>query len=251
MPRRSAPIADAAASASSHAAGDGSIGTRVAPSATFVRHSPRLRNALDRSDHLAARNDDAHVVTEQRHELLRDRAGRREPRARAQHAERPLVRALVCAEEDVTAPASVPRLDDEGKAQRRPAVAVEKSLRPRMRKSGRGERRRRGELVVGARSAGGGFSTVSPRLFEQLEMREPRLDSVERRTYVEAAECGVARLELQRLLGRAQKTSDAPRRRGREAEVRLRRAVRDYGDSHAVTVRPRRPLRGVGAVNEW
>ena len=39
-PVRSAPIAAAAAIASSHAAGDGSVGTRVAPSATFVRHSP-------------------------------------------------------------------------------------------------------------------------------------------------------------------------------------------------------------------
>ena len=81
-------------------------------------------------------------------------------------------------------------------------------------------------------------------MFEQLEMREPRLDSIKRWTYVEAAECGVARLELQRLLRRVQKGSDAQRRRGREPEVRLRRAVRDYGDFHPVNVRPRHPLAG-------
>jgi hypothetical protein len=116
---------------------------------------------------------------------------------------------------------------------------------------GGGERGRRGELVVRALESSRRVQHCEPEPFEQVEVREPRLDPVDRRTHVEAAERGVARLELHRLLGRAQEASNALRRGGRQAEVRLRRAMRDYGDSHAVNVRPRRPSRGVGAVNEW
>jgi hypothetical protein len=120
-----------------------------------------------------------------------------------------------------------------------------------MREPGRCERGRRGELVVRTLERDRRVQHAEPESVEQVEVGEPRLDSVDRRTHIETAERGIARLELDRLLGRAQEASNALRRRGREAEVRLRCAMRDDRDPHAVNVRPRHPTRGVGAVNEW
>ena len=75
-------------------------------------------------------------------------------------------------------------------------------------------------------------------------MRHPGLDPVERRPHVQTAERGVARLELHCFLGRAHEGSNALRRCGREAEVRLRRAVRDDRDPHALNAAAPTPAWG-------
>ena len=60
----------------------GSTGSRRAPSATFVRHSPGAATRLTAPTTRPRGDDDAQVVAARRDELLRDAAGRGEPRAR-------------------------------------------------------------------------------------------------------------------------------------------------------------------------
>ena len=104
-----------------------------------------------------------------------------------------------------------------------------------MRQRRRAEHARRRELVVREPQRERRVQHDDAPCLEQLELREPVLDSVERAADVEPAERRVARTSSSRvrIRGSDDEASDASRRCVREAEVRFRRVRADDGEPHA------------------
>ena len=199
-PTRSPPIASAARSRSHTppAAARSARAARRARRSSAIRRGAATRR--DRADDLSARDDDAQVVAARRDELLRDRAGRIEPRPVRSVARAP-VRSRPRRRSGSRLRPSEPKRglrtiggSSSGSGSHGATCTVRGCGTPAAIQRGRGR-----ELVVRRDERAASVEHGHARRFEPLERPEAGLDAVERRQDVEPSERDVAVAELARV----------------------------------------------------
>jgi hypothetical protein len=168
---------------------------RVAPSATFVRHSPGAATRRNGADNTPAHNHEPEVAPRRRHQLLDERAVLHVPRLVADSLERRLELLLGLASHDVTPPAPVARLEDDRWGERVERPITLDVATGGLRDTGPAEESRGEELVVGGEQRARVVQHRNAARGEDPQSPEPVLDAVERRPHVEPSERGISRCE--------------------------------------------------------
>jgi RNA polymerase primary sigma factor len=144
------------------------------------------------ADDLAAGDDQPQVAAPRRDELLDDRAVAAKPRPLSNLVQGRCDGTIVGTEEDVASPAAEARLDDEGRLELRSRPSLPGS-RVRVGQARQLEAAGGAELVVDGEQRLGPVEHAEAAPLEQEQGEQPRLDSVERRQDVDAAEDDRAR----------------------------------------------------------
>src|SRR5205823_1753267 len=191
------------------------------------------RDPVDGSQRAARRDEHTQVISLRRHELLDEGPVPVEPRLVRELLEPREQRALVFAAENVSPPAPEPRLDDDGRPDRREGTAGTDKDGGRMLDSGAAEQPRRQELVVGTEEGGSFVQDHYPARRKRAESPEAVLDSVEGWQDVESAEGGVAHSKrLECVLRRHRLPRRAVCARGGEGNVGRSGAAGDERKAH-------------------
>jgi hypothetical protein len=192
----------------------------------------RRRDPLDRSDHLAADDEEAKVVAARGHELLQERPLLLEPPPPPETAQHPLELVPRPAEHDVATPASEPGLDYDREIDGwRAAVSVD-VRRPRVGDSMSCQTKRRRELVVDGEEGARIVEDADALTPEPTKLPQAGFDPVQGWTDVETGEGDVVLpCPEPDLLGIGNRRRDSePVAGGQEGAVRRRRASRDEED---------------------
>ena len=168
-PTRSPPSASAAATASASVSGGGTTGTRRAPSATFVRHSPRRARGETAPTTRPPATSEPQVVAARRHELLTTPpVAVNQTRWRSVlDRERELV--VRVAAHDVAAPAAEARLEHDRRLELGPREPRRDVHRARMRTPAAASAWAVASLSCARARLGPSFSTITPRRSKRLE----------------------------------------------------------------------------------